>query len=223
MQEKERKRNKRMTFVLSCIAITFVVSSLPLHLFFTVTDLGILHMPNTKVYFFTLGLCHVISMSSCVSNPVLYGWLNTNLRQELIKVNFIAWRSPATLQLYEAFFGTSASRLCRIINLFEQIPVVASSRYNMNISARFSHSPSTSFRADPLPDRTTTTSLRTTTPTLPPPLNLHRSSMSRLACYFSVLLFMSFCVFGNKTYFYSKCTKFNRCFVGIHWPGKEQY
>merc|ERR1719228_1174946 len=75
-----------MTFVLSCIAITFVLSSLPLHLFFTITDLGLLHMPNMKVYFFTLGLCHVISMSSCVSNPVLYGWLNTNLRKELIKV-----------------------------------------------------------------------------------------------------------------------------------------
>jgi len=85
-REKERKRNKRMTFVLSCIAVTFVVSSLPLHLFFTITDLGLLHMPNLKVYFFTLGLCHVISMSSCVSNPVLYGWLNTNLRKELIKV-----------------------------------------------------------------------------------------------------------------------------------------
>ena len=30
-----------MTFVLSCIAITFAVSFLPLHLFFTVTDLGL--------------------------------------------------------------------------------------------------------------------------------------------------------------------------------------
>ena len=38
MQEKERKRNKRMTFVLSCIAITFVVSSLPLPLFFNLVE-----------------------------------------------------------------------------------------------------------------------------------------------------------------------------------------
>ena len=96
-QEKERKRNKRMTFVLSCIAVTFVMSSLPLHLFFTITDLGLLHMPNLKVYFFTLGLCHVISMSSCVSNPVLYGWLNTNLRKELIKVKRLKRFPPISI------------------------------------------------------------------------------------------------------------------------------
>ena len=40
----------------------------------------------TQVYFFTLGLAHVCAMSSTVSNPVLYGWLNTNLRKEFIKV-----------------------------------------------------------------------------------------------------------------------------------------
>jgi hypothetical protein len=38
------------------------------------------------VYYFTLGLAHVCAMSSTVSNPVLYGWLNTNLRKEFIKV-----------------------------------------------------------------------------------------------------------------------------------------
>ena len=49
-QERERKRNKRMTFVLSCIAITFAISFLPLHLFFTVTDLGLwLPAQNIKV------------------------------------------------------------------------------------------------------------------------------------------------------------------------------
>jgi len=85
-KEKERKRNKRMTFVLSCIAITFAVSSLPLHLFFTITDLGLHTIQQIKVYYFTLGVCHVISMSSCVSNPVLYGWLNTNLRKDFIKL-----------------------------------------------------------------------------------------------------------------------------------------
>ena len=75
-----------MTFVLSCIAVTFVVSSLPLHVFFTITDLGIVSMASLQSYFFTLGLCHILAMSSCVSNPVLYGWLNTNLRKDLMKV-----------------------------------------------------------------------------------------------------------------------------------------
>ena len=111
-QERERKRNKRMTFVLSCIAITFAVSFLPLHLFFTVTDLGLWgitaqnikvltslldlflhqdhqnrHLDDLQMYYFILGLCHCVAFSSCVSNPVLYGWLNTNLRKEFLKVS----------------------------------------------------------------------------------------------------------------------------------------
>ena len=75
-----------MTLVLSCIAVIFVISSLPLHIFFTITDLGLVSMPSPSSYFFSLGLCHAFAMSSCVSNPVLYGWFNTNLRKEFVKV-----------------------------------------------------------------------------------------------------------------------------------------
>ena len=52
-QERERKRNKRMTFVLSCIAITFAISFLPLHLFFTVTDLGLWSITAQNIKVFT--------------------------------------------------------------------------------------------------------------------------------------------------------------------------
>ena len=38
------------------------------------------------MYYFILGVCHCVAFSSCVSNPVLYGWLNTNLRKEFLKV-----------------------------------------------------------------------------------------------------------------------------------------
>ena len=41
------------------------------------------------MYYFILGLCHCVAFSSCVSNPVLYGWLNTNLRKEFLKVIII--------------------------------------------------------------------------------------------------------------------------------------
>ena len=50
-KEKERQRNKRMTFVLSCIAVTFAISSLPIHCFFTLTDLNIVARPDPKVAF----------------------------------------------------------------------------------------------------------------------------------------------------------------------------
>ena len=43
------------------------------------------HLPP-QMYYFILGLCHCVAFSSCVSNPVLYGWLNTNLRKEFLKV-----------------------------------------------------------------------------------------------------------------------------------------
>ena len=32
-------------------------------------------MPNFQEYYFILGICHLLSMSSCISNPILYGWL----------------------------------------------------------------------------------------------------------------------------------------------------
>lgn len=86
-QAKERNRNRRMTLVLSCIAATFVISSLPLNVFFTLTDFGFLSLSNQEDYFFSLGLCHALASSSCVSNPVLYGWLNTNLRKEFLRVS----------------------------------------------------------------------------------------------------------------------------------------
>ena len=47
-----------MTFVLSCIAVTFAVSFLPLHLFFTVTDLGLwgITAQNIKVLLILVGV-----------------------------------------------------------------------------------------------------------------------------------------------------------------------
>ena len=42
-----------------------------------------------QMYYFMLGVCHCVAFSSCVSNPVLYGWLNTNLRKEFLKVIII--------------------------------------------------------------------------------------------------------------------------------------
>ena len=41
------------------------------------------------MYYFILGVCHCVAFSSCVSNPVLYGWLNTNLRKEFLKVKMM--------------------------------------------------------------------------------------------------------------------------------------
>jgi hypothetical protein len=31
-----------------------------------------------------LAACHVIAMTSAVSNPIVYGWLNSNIRREFV-------------------------------------------------------------------------------------------------------------------------------------------
>ena len=110
----EKKKLKKLTLILSFLAIIFAVrltaadltfiqtlqtfniiitqvSSLPLNTFFILHDLGIIfipdvhvrkykfinqsEMPNFQEYYFILGICHLLSMSSCISNPILYGWL----------------------------------------------------------------------------------------------------------------------------------------------------
>ena len=38
---------------------------------------------DTKTFYFVLGLCHAIALSSSFTNPVMYGWFNTSLRSEL--------------------------------------------------------------------------------------------------------------------------------------------
>jgi hypothetical protein len=33
-----------------------------------------------------LAACHVIAMTSAVSNPIVYGWLNSNIRREFLQL-----------------------------------------------------------------------------------------------------------------------------------------
>jgi len=38
---------------------------------------------EAKDSYLLLGLCHAVAMSSSFTNPVMYGWLNTNLRADI--------------------------------------------------------------------------------------------------------------------------------------------
>lgn len=81
-REREERRNRRMTKVLSCIGVIYAISWLPLHLYLILTDIFSLFQDN-HTFYLVLGLCHAVAMSSSFTNPIMYGWFNTSLRSEL--------------------------------------------------------------------------------------------------------------------------------------------
>lgn len=77
-------------FNVSGIAFLFLASWLPLGLFSFFTD--VLYPPgqtpnvSTKTFYLILAACHVIATSSAVSNPIVYGFLNANIRYEFVRL-----------------------------------------------------------------------------------------------------------------------------------------
>ncbi|XP_054264011.1 neuropeptide F receptor-like [Macrosteles quadrilineatus] len=87
---REIQRNRRTTLLLSGVAILFALSWLPLGIFSLTADIYYSGESYTEVtsqdLYVTLAVCHITAMSSAVSNPVVYGWLNTNIRQEFLQL-----------------------------------------------------------------------------------------------------------------------------------------
>lgn len=83
-----RRRTTRKTpAILIAIAATYVISWLPLNVFNLVADFNspdpILDENSMTI---TYAVCHMFGMSSAVSNPLLYGWLNDNFRKEFEEI-----------------------------------------------------------------------------------------------------------------------------------------
>lgn len=76
--------------MVTVMSILFVLSWLPLSVFSLTAD--VLYPPDTlgqvspQRLYVAFAVCHVIAMSSAVSNPVVYGWLNSNIRKELLQI-----------------------------------------------------------------------------------------------------------------------------------------
>jgi neuropeptide Y receptor len=77
-------------FHVSGIAVLFLASWLPLSLFSLFAD--ILFPPDeiptmsTETIYLILAFCHLIAMTSAVSNPIVYGFLNANIRYEFLQL-----------------------------------------------------------------------------------------------------------------------------------------
>lgn len=90
--KKELKRNNRATVVLSFISVVFACSWLPWNVLNLMADFGILSDMPPEQFYLAFALCHLVAMSSSVTNPILYGWFNSNVRRELRQIRLVAVR-----------------------------------------------------------------------------------------------------------------------------------
>lgn len=74
----------------SGVVVLFVASWLPLNLYTLLADIlyppELVHTVSPEKLYITLSICHVTAMSSAVSNPIVYGWLNANIRYEFLQL-----------------------------------------------------------------------------------------------------------------------------------------
>ncbi|CAL1275228.1 unnamed protein product [Larinioides sclopetarius] len=84
--KKELKRNNRATVVLSFISIAFACSWLPWNAFNLMADFDLLSQLTPDHFYMAFVVCHLVAMSSSVTNPILYGWFNSNVRREIRRI-----------------------------------------------------------------------------------------------------------------------------------------
>ncbi|XP_014291375.3 neuropeptide F receptor [Halyomorpha halys] len=80
--KREWRRNRRTMMILSCIAVVFALSWLPMTAFTIIFEFHPFLIKPTSTLYLVFALCHVTAMSTAVTNPLMYGWLNTNFRRE---------------------------------------------------------------------------------------------------------------------------------------------
>ncbi|CAB3257633.1 unnamed protein product [Arctia plantaginis] len=81
-----RRMTRKTPTILIAIAVTYVISWLPLNVFNLVADFSAQPFMEEKTMTITYAICHMFGMSSAVSNPLLYGWLNDNFRKEFMEI-----------------------------------------------------------------------------------------------------------------------------------------
>lgn len=84
--KKELYRNRKATIVLCFISIAFACSWLPWNAFNLMADFAFLSSLPPNDFYMAFVICHLVAMSSSVTNPILYGWFNSNVRREIRRV-----------------------------------------------------------------------------------------------------------------------------------------
>ena len=79
-------RQHKMNVLLAFIAIIFAASWLPLNIFNILSDSKSGFMKPNYGFYLINTICILFAMSSAVSNPFLYGFLNENFKREYVKL-----------------------------------------------------------------------------------------------------------------------------------------
>lgn len=80
----EKMRRLKMNLLLIFIAVIFAASWLPLNIFNILSDSKLSIIKANKSYYLINAVCILFGMSSAVSNPFLYGFLNENFKREYV-------------------------------------------------------------------------------------------------------------------------------------------
>ncbi|XP_054715040.1 neuropeptide Y receptor type 5-like [Uloborus diversus] len=94
--KRDLRRNTRATMVLLNISIVFTISWLPWNGLNLLAEFN----PNLlgpKELYLAFAVCHMTAMSSSVTNPILYGWLNSNIRREMVRVGWVIAKASSAL------------------------------------------------------------------------------------------------------------------------------
>lgn len=96
LRKRSRHRNsqnyiqgqqRRTGALLVAVTLTFAISWLPLNVFNVLADgnelLMLTALSQLKLLF---PFCHLLVLCSAMLNPLLYGWLNTNFRDEFVRL-----------------------------------------------------------------------------------------------------------------------------------------
>ncbi|KAG7169641.1 Neuropeptide F receptor-like 2 [Homarus americanus] len=98
--QREIERNRRTTILLTSIAVTFAICWLPWHVVNLLADFNYAGFQEPEYFYVVFGSCHAVAMSSACINPILYGWLNTNLRKEMTQAIPILLRKSVSLLVH---------------------------------------------------------------------------------------------------------------------------
>ena len=86
-QNTEKRRLRKLNILLTAIAFIFAVCWMPLNVFNLVVDLyNPFSNDQAELMIIIYAVCHMLGMSSALANPLLYGYLNENFRQEFREI-----------------------------------------------------------------------------------------------------------------------------------------
>lgn len=85
-KQKHDERLHKTNILLTTIAAIFAISWIPLNVYNLYVDFSMSQEALTEQLMLIYAVCHMVGMSSACSNPILYGLLNENFRNEFKEI-----------------------------------------------------------------------------------------------------------------------------------------